>query len=342
MIKVHSSQGLAARVSKHYERITLSCLLFVVASIFFGQKIGNQSLWIIVSGILTIVAITAYFINFFSEDINLLPDESDLKQNVPEVARDMRRLEQYKLIPLVLKRADQAKTYLLSQIAHELRTPLNAVTMGVDVLLTSSRANLTEDQKKTLVSLERNALDLVHLINDIVELTRLESPLLEIETFNLDDVLNNLVNKFKQDAAQKGVALDVNVQTDLPPLHSARGVLVRMLGQLISHAIKFPEAGSISVEATQSEKDPEQVEIRVKESGLGERDFSGIFDMFYEAMDEKTGATGAGLWITRYLVERLGGRVTVESEPKQTAVWKVQIPRDLSNPEIDLSTRDAQ
>jgi len=322
-------------VSKHYEGITLSCLLFVIASIFFGEMIRNQSLWIIVSGIFTIIAITAYFINFFSEDINLLQEELVLKEKTPEVPEDMNHLEQHKPRPLVLKKADQAQTEFLSQIVHEFRTPLSAVTAGVNALLERSLGNLTDEQKKMLVIVERNALKLVNLINDILELTRVQARQIEIETFNLDNLLNDVANRFKQEAAQKGLTFDLIVQADLPPIHSARGALVQVLGNLMSNAIKFSEAGNIIVEATQSGENPEQVEIRVKESGIGERDLRRILDTFYHGEGEKTGGMGLGLIVTKHLVEILGGSLTVESKPKQTAVWKVQIPRD-------LLSRDAQ
>jgi signal transduction histidine kinase len=330
MIRSYWSESLVKTVSEHYDGITLSCLLLVITSIFFGEIIGNQSLWIIVSGILTIIATTGYFINFFSGDIVSLPKESNPKETSPETPADVKYLTQHKLRHLVLEKRDQTQAEFLSAIAQELRTPLNVITTYANFLLGHSVGNLTEEQKQMLVSVDRNALNMVNLINSVLEYARLESGRREIETFNFDDLLYDMASTLKQEAAQKGVTLDLNVQTGLPPLHSVRGAVVQVLGNLISNSIKFLEAGgSITVEATQSGRDPDQLEIRVKESGGREKDFRQIFDVFYHAQSEKVVGTGLGLSITKELVERLGGSLTIESQLKQTAVWKVEIPRDI-------------
>jgi len=99
---------------------------------------------------------------------------------------------------------------------------------------------------------------------------------------------------------------------------------------LIRNAIKFSEAGSITVEAARSGKNPNQVEIRVKEKGVEQRDFSRIVDIFYHRESENLGGTGLGLAITRRLVESLGGSLNVENKPEEDLTWKIEIPRELT------------
>jgi PAS domain S-box-containing protein len=224
--------------------------------------------------------------------------------------------------------ASRAKSEFLSTMSHEIRTPMNAV-LGMTELLANS--TLTDEQRRWVGVMRSNGDALLDLINDILDLARIESGRLEIEriALDLDELIDKLGDMMGVRAHEKGLELAMRIAPDVPrnlvgdPLR-LRQILVNLLG----NAIKFTDRGQIvlSVEradiAAAGRPDPDQIGLRfaVRDTGIGipKDKLSIIFSSFGQADSSTTrryGGSGLGLAIARRLVELHGGEIAVESKP---------------------------
>jgi len=204
-------------------------------------------------------------------------------------------------------------------MSHEIRTPMNAI-LGMTTLL--SESSLSFEQKDFVETISASGELLLAIINDILDFSKIEADLLKLETtvFDLIGLSKITARILDVKASEKGLQLDCQVSPNLHPFRLGdptrlRQVLINLLG----NAIKFTEHGGVILEVIHSDI-PETIEFRVKDTGIGisEENQQSIFDGFSQAdtsITRKFGGTGLGLAICKRLVELMGGRIWLESEP---------------------------
>ena len=226
--------------------------------------------------------------------------------------------------------ANRLKSEFLSNMSHELRTPLNSVLALSRVLQVQGRDQFTSEQTGYLQIIERNGKNLLSLINDILDLAKIESGRLDVacEEFSLGDTITAITESLEPICREKGVALAVNVAPGLPKLWSDPRRVHQILQNIAGNAVKFTREGHVSVTARGLGG---EVEIVVEDTGIGipERDLPHIFDEFRQVDGTSARAfegTGLGLAIAAKSVRLLGGRIAVKSALGQGSTFSITLP----------------
>lgn len=229
--------------------------------------------------------------------------------------------------------ANRAKTQFLANISHEVRTPLNGV-IGMGQLLQMTQ--LTDEQLDYLRHLDNSAQSLLSVINDLLDLTRIEAGGFGMEQadFQPDQLAEDIIRIHEPVAQRKGVLLRLELDHNLPCV--LRGIPLRLkqvLHNLVGNAVKFTDQGEVvlSIMPVSLAKQPLKVRFKVTDTGIGMDDetMTRIFAPFTQAdetISRKYGGTGLGLTICRRLTELMGGTITVESTPGEGSCFTVILP----------------
>jgi signal transduction histidine kinase len=231
-----------------------------------------------------------------------------------------------------LMHLDQLKSDFLATMSHELRTPLTSIIGYSDMLLSGMTGEVSEKQKGFLRSILNSGETLLHLINDILDLTKIEAGKLELtrEPVDLRSALISVLSVVKPRANDKNLRISTFLPRDLAPLHADPAKLGQIMMNLLSNAIKYtPDGGAISVEARPRGT---TIEIRVVDTGIGiaPEDLERIFERFTQVDSSATrsqGGTGLGLAITKDLIELHGGTVSVQSQLGKGSSFIFSIPQ---------------
>ncbi|MEO0539468.1 MAG: ATP-binding protein [Cyanobacteria bacterium P01_A01_bin.105] len=224
--------------------------------------------------------------------------------------------------------ANRAKSTFIAKISHELRTPLNAVLGFAQVMAQDHQ--LTTDHRKTLEIINRSGAHLLTLINDILEITKVEAgQLTSHETdFDLFQLLSELENRLRPRAAAKGLALVFDCDRTLSQyLHGDEGKLRQILINLLDNAIKFTHAGRVILSLRCP--DTRQLEFTVTDTGPGitPKDQAHIFELFYQSDAHHTEAgTGLGLAIINSFIKHMDGEIIVDSRLQAGTTFTVRLP----------------
>lgn len=233
-----------------------------------------------------------------------------------------------------LRKLDQIKSEFVAVASHELRTPLTAIKNAVQLLLMEKAGELNENQKKFLAMAERNINRLINILNDLLNLSRIESGkmVMRLEELNLRSILELLYFSFKPQAEEKSIQLKLNLPAKLSPVYGDKEKVEQILSNLISNSLKFtPPKGEVVISAEPLEGDEDMMAIAVKDTGIGipAEHLDKIFEKFYQVEDSlqrSHGGTGLGLAITKGLVEAQKGKIFVESEPGKGSVFTFTLP----------------
>lgn len=234
-----------------------------------------------------------------------------------------------------LESASRYKSEFLANMSHELRTPLNSSLILAKLLADNGGGNLTDEQVRFAQTIYSAGNDLLQLINDILDISKVEAGKLELvpEDVPVRRVVEGLARTFEPLARQKSLEFRITVDPGVPAsLHTDRQRMEQILKNLLSNAVKFTETGSVSLSVLAT---PEgDVAFRVQDTGIGiaadQQD--KIFDAFHQAdgtTSRRFGGTGLGLSITRDLTRLLGGSVAVSSAPNEGSVFTLTLPRGI-------------
>ena len=226
--------------------------------------------------------------------------------------------------------ADRLKSAFLATMSHELRTPLNSIIGFTGILLQEMVGPLNPEQKKQMGMVRASSSHLLELINDVLDLSKIEAGQFQVSRERID--LNAIALKVMQSvqplALKKGLALRCELPETLAPFLSDRRRVEQILMNLLGNAIKFTESGEIRVRIAPMGA---EVRIEVDDTGIGiaPEQLDRLFQPFFQidtGLTRKYGGTGLGLSICKRLTELLGGRIWVESVPGRGSTFSVLLP----------------
>ena len=243
-------------------------------------------------------------------------------QLAAEIDERIRMGEALKLAKESADAASLAKSRFLANMSHEIRTPMNGI-LGMTELLFGT--DLTTEQRKYAEGVYHSSESLLHIINDILDISKIEAGRTELETipFDLRELVRSSCELFSTKAAQKGLTLGYAISTEVPLiLQGDAGRLSQILNNLLANAVKFTNAGAIAVTVGIEDQWTEGIILgcEIRDSGIGiePQSILKIFDSFSQADSSTTrrfGGTGLGLTIVKHLTELMEGTIAVESQP---------------------------
>ena len=230
-----------------------------------------------------------------------------------------------------LEVANRHKSEFLANMSHELRTPLNAVIGFSDVLLQRMFGELNDQQADYLEDIRSSGTHLLTLINDILDLSKIEAGRMELEAapFSLVAALNNAVTLIRERATSHGIRLVLDVAPDLDTIVADERKVKQVVVNLLANAVKFtPDGGSVTLRAV---RENGEVRLAIHDTGIGiaPEDHERIFEEFQQAShrsEKSREGTGLGLSLSKRMVELHGGSITVESASGKGSTFTVALP----------------
>ena len=231
-----------------------------------------------------------------------------------------------------LEQSSRYKSEFLSNMSHELRTPLNSLLILAQLLAENRSGNLTEEQVKFARTIGSSGNDLLTLINDILDISKIEAGQVELQLqpVSIADLVAKLKSTFEPAATQKALTLRTEIAADLPGLLTTDPLrLEQVLKNFLSNALKFTHQGEVALTVERTDKN--EVAFAVRDTGIGvsAEQQQAIFEPFRQAdgtISRKYGGTGLGLSISRELGALLGGRIVVSSKEGQGSTFTIILP----------------
>jgi adenylate cyclase len=237
-----------------------------------------------------------------------------------------------------LEVASQNKSQFVSSMSHELRTPLNAIIGLTEMMVTNAARFGTEKALEPLQRVNRAGTHLLGLINQVLDLSKIEAGKLELnpQTVQLVPLIDEVIGTARQLADQNKNRLACEVPDDLGSLTVDPMRLRQILFNLLSNACKFTKEGDVKLKARRQVDRRDWIELAVADSGIGmtPEQQAKVFEEFAQAdasTAQRFGGTGLGLAITRKLARMMGGDVTVTSEPGKGSVFTVRLPAETTH-----------
>ncbi|MFD7167474.1 HAMP domain-containing protein [Streptomyces violascens] len=295
--------------------------------------------------------------------VQLQERSDELQRQQAELQRSNAELEEKAAL---LATSSQYKSEFLANMSHELRTPLNSLLILARLLSDNPDAHLSDQEVQFATTIHRSGSDLLQLINDILDLSKIEAGRMDVRPKKLPliKVLDYVHATFRPITLDRGLAFDVGVGEDVPrEMYSDEQRLQQILRNLLSNAIKFTSSGRVELHVSRI-KDPENgvlhgsedlIAFAVRDTGIGiaPEKLPVIFEAFQQAdgtTNRKYGGTGLGLSISREIAGLLGGRIIAESEPGRGSTFTLYVPvlypghvpseAEQQGPELTLDTSD--
>ena len=219
-----------------------------------------------------------------------------------------------------LKELDQLKSDFISTVSHELRTPLTSIREGVSLVIDETTGQINQDQQRFLSIAQTNIDRLARLINDLLDISRIEAGRIKMDRQLIDMVrtVKDVLETFKPQAAQKGLILEAKCPLKTCQIYADRDKMIQVFSNLINNALKFTEKGRITINGT-DKGDYLQISVADTGKGIPKEELEAVFDKFKQ-VGRKTGpgaaGTGLGLAICRGIIEAHGGKIWAESQGK--------------------------
>jgi signal transduction histidine kinase len=229
-----------------------------------------------------------------------------------------------------LEEASKHKSQFLANMSHELRTPLNAILGYTELILDSIYGEMPEKARGVLDRVQRNGRHLLGLINDVLDLSKIEAGqlTLSLSDYSLKSVIQSVYSAVEPLASEKKIALKIDVAHELPQGHGDERRLTQVLLNLVGNAIKFTDRGEVSIKGS-SANGLFHVAVRDSGPGISTTDQAKLFQEFQQgdnSITRKKGGTGLGLAISRRIIEMHGGRIWVESSPGNGSTFAFTLP----------------
>jgi len=270
-----------------------------------------------------------------NEDLKSIRKAQDPK-NLAEINRQLQEANKK------LLEANQFKTEFVANMSHELRSPLNDILGFTQLLLARTYGEVNPRQDEAIQLVSDSAHTLLHLINSILDISKLGSG--DVECFPEEFAVGELVEEVLKGCSAlvrgKPIKIRKDLEADLIPIRCDRGKLKQIITNLVHNAIKFTQRGSIKV-STKGIPQQRKIEIAVEDTGIGidKKNAEIIFDAFRQVDGSSTrafGGSGLGLAITKKLLDLLHGEITLKSSPGLGSTFRVILPLDM----LDMDDHD--
>lgn len=237
-----------------------------------------------------------------------------------------------------LKNADQYKSIFLASMSHELRTPLNSIIGYTGILLMGMTGQLNTEQNKQLNKVKTNAKHLLSLINDILDISKIEADKVElhIEEFYLKDIVNQVIETLTPRINEKQLKLTSELNEDLIVNTDIRRIKQVILN-LLTNAVNYTDSGEIHISS--GLLSDSKFRLSVKDSGIGiaESEIARLFQPFQQidtSLTKKNGGTGLGLYLCKKIITMLGGKIMVKSELSKGSDFYIEMPINYHKEEL--------
>jgi len=257
----------------------------------------------------------------------------ELEKKVTEATAEL--AEQNELLRrqhIALEQASALKSQFLANMSHEFRTPLNAILGYTHMLLNNVTGQVSDPQRKSLTRIDSNARHLLALINDILDITRIEAGRmpLNLTTFGVGELFEEVQAELEPIIKRSNLAVTTRVRGSVPKLRTDRQKVKQIVLNLLSNALKFTPAGSVAMTASYDAR-LRHVDIAVKDTGVGipPESQAKVFEDFRQLDSSPArgyGGTGLGLSICRRLAHILGGSIDLESMPGRGSIFTLRLP----------------
>ena len=271
-------------------------------------------------------------IEFKSVNTNVL-EISQLSDNFEYMIKELKQ-KAHKLnkAKIIAENANKSKDEFLANISHELKTPLNSINVISEIMTTNKQKNLTEKDIKNLDVINKSGKNLLVLINDILDYSKLNVGKinLDIREFKVNDFIKNIVNSFETQFRAKNINFELNIDSSLDSIITDEKRVAQIINNLLSNACKFTsENKNVSLSLIDQN---EYVKIKVQDEGIGipSDKLKLIFDRFSQVdstTTRKFTGTGLGLTICKELVKLLKGEIKVESQEGKGSIFEVTLPK---------------
>lgn len=306
---------------------------------------GNQDIWKFFEPItgsfntfslFFVGSVSLFFIRIYKSYMEITEDKRTLEILVEERTAFIEQLESDKM---ELQELDKLKSAFLTNMSHELRTPMNSIIGYTELLLDKVDGPINEEQGKSLKKVGDSAKHLLRLIDDVLNISKIESAKvkLEIKELNIKQVIESLITTFEPLIRQKGLTLDMHVQEPLSVVYGDEDKIKQILTNLLSNAVKFTHKGGITITAHLSDmginpgEQPLFLEVCIEDTGIGikEDDLNKIFDKFVQVdftLARQYEGTGLGLSTAKGLVKLHKGMIWVTSKYGEGSKFCFNLP----------------
>ena len=256
---------------------------------------------------------------------NIQKATQELRDTLKRIAIQNDELDEARKEALI---ASRAKSEFLANMSHEIRTPMNSIIGFTDLLL---KTNISKAQKDYLTTIDKSSKNLLTIINDVLDLSKIEAGSLELhlEEFNLEEIVNDVITMLSPQSLQKNLEISLNISKDIPKFIIQDALrLQQVLTNLLNNAIKFTNKGNIKLRVNLISKEYHNYTLKfeIQDTGIGltKSEVKKLFSSFSQADNSTTrkfGGTGLGLVISKNLVEKMSGTIGVESVHKQGSTF---------------------